>query len=136
MAGLSFNVQSGVNLQSNTIQNYTEFATGSSFTGTSATVPSNTNVVRYILNNNTTITLPSSQPGVSNALKTIVLMFTQDATGGRTMTLAAPSGESIKYNNASTQPAVVSGAGKTTIYTCMKFDSDTVWRVALSYIDA
>ena len=136
MTGLSFNVQSGVNLQAKTIQNYTEFANGSSYTGTSTTVPSNSNVVRYVLNNNTTVTLPSTQPGVSNALKTIVLMFTQDGTGSRTMTLAAPAGESIKYNNSLTQPAVVSAAGKTTIYTCMKFDSDSVWRVSLSYIDA
>ena len=136
MTGLSFNVQSGVNLQSNTIQNYTEYATGSAYTGTSTTVTANSNVVRYVLNGNATVTLPTNQPGVGSALKTIVLMFTQDGTGGRTMTLAAPSGESIKYNNALTQPAVVSGAGKTTIYTCMKFDSDSVWRVSLSYIDA
>ena len=136
MTGLSFNVQSGVNLQANTIQNYTEYATGSSLTGTSVTVPSNSNVVRYVLNNNVTVTLPSSQPGVSNALKTIVIMFTQNSTGGYTVTFAAPAGETIKYNNSATQPAVVSAANKTTIYTCMKFDSDSVWRISLSYIDA
>ena len=119
----------------NTITNFSEIANAATNTGTSQTVPSDTNVVRYTLNGNATITLPSSQPSGSTAVKTIVLYFKQDGTGSWSMTLAAPGGESISYNNSSSQPTVNSSANKVTIYTCMKFDSDTVWYVSQSYID-
>jgi hypothetical protein len=125
-----------LNISGNTIQNYTEYANAAVVTSPTVTVPSNSNVVRYTLNTNAVVTLPASQPGPSNAVKNIVLVFTQDSTGGRTMTLAASGSDTIKYNNAVTQPAVASGANKITIFTCMKFDSTTAWLVSLSYIDA
>jgi len=119
----------------NTLTNFSEVADAIVNTSTAATVPSDTNVVRYTLNGNATITLPASQPAGSAAVKTIVLYFIQDGTGSRTMALAAPGGESISYNNSSSQPTVNATASKVTIYTCMKFDSNTVWYVSQSYID-
>ena len=119
----------------NTLTNFSEVANAATNTGTAQTVPSDTNVVRYTLNGNATITLPASQPAGSAAVKTIVLYFKQDGTGSRTMALAAPGGESISYNNSSSLPTVNATAAKVTIYTCMKFDSDTVWYVSQSYID-
>jgi|TARA_R110000803_G_scaffold100999_3_gene168990 hypothetical protein len=119
----------------NTLTNFSEVANAATNTGTAQTVPSNTNVVRYTLNGNATITLPASQPAGSAAVKTIVLYFKQDGTGSRTMALAAPAGETLSYNNSSALPTVNATAAKVTIYTCMKFDSDTVWYVSQSYID-
>jgi len=118
------------------IQGFTEFANTAINSGTSLTVPSNSNVVRYTLNGNLTLTLPSSQPGSSSAVKTIVIFLKQDATGSRTFTLAAPSGETLLFNNSASQPAVVATANKRTIYTCIKFDSDTVWYVSQSFIES
>jgi len=119
----------------NTLTNFSEVAAAAINTSTAATVPSDTNVVRYSLTGNATITLPASQPAAAAAVKTIVLYFKQDGTGSRTMALAAPGGESISYNNSSSQPTVNATASKVTLYTCMKFDSDTVWYVSQSYID-
>ena len=127
------------------IQGFTEFANTAINSGTglligpdqhALTVPSNSNVVRYTLNGNLTLTLPSSQPGSSSAVKTIVIFLKQDATGSRTFTLAAPSGETLLFNNSASQPAVVATANKRTIYTCIKFDSDTVWYVSQSFIES
>jgi hypothetical protein len=123
------------NLGGNTLTDFSEIADASVNTGTSKTVPSDTNVVRYSLTGDATITLPASQPAGATAVKTIVLFFKQDGTGSRTMVLAAPGGESISYNNSASQPTVNATASKVTIYTCMKFDSDTVWYVSQSYID-
>jgi len=118
------------------IQGFTEFANTAINSGTSLTVPSNSNIVRYTLNGNLTLTLPSSQPGSASAAKTIVIFLKQDATGSRTFTLAAPSGETLLFNNSASQPAVVATANKRTIYTCIKFDSDTVWYVSQSFIES
>lgn len=128
-------VDGGIDLNGSALSDYSEGANAAANTGTSATVPSDANVVRYTMNGNSTITLPESMPSGSAAVKTIVLFFKQDGTGSRTMTLAAPSGETISYNNSASQPTVNSSANKVTIYTCMKFDSDTVWYVSQSFID-
>lgn len=128
-------VDGGIDLNGSALSDYSEGANAAANTGTSATVPSDANVVRYTMNGNSTITLPESMPSGSAAVKTIVLFFKQDVTGSRTMTLAAPSGETISYNNSASQPTVNSSANKVTIYTCMKFDSDTVWYVSQSFID-
>ena len=122
-------------LGGNTLTNFSEVAAAAISTGTAATVPSDANVVRYSLTGNATITLPSSQPAGSAAVKTIVIFFKQDGTGSRTMAFAAPGGESISFNNSASLPTVNATANKVTIYTCMKFDSDTVWYVSQSYID-
>jgi hypothetical protein len=65
-----------------------------------------------------------------------VLFLKQNGTGGYTVTLAAPAGGAIKYNNSATQPAVNTTANKVTIYSCMKFDNDNTWYVSQSFIDA
>jgi hypothetical protein len=60
----------------------------------------------------------------------------QNGTGGYAVTLAAPAGGAIKYNNSASQPAVNTTANKVTIYSCMKFDNDNTWYVSQSFIDA
>ena len=116
------------------IADFVEDAAAATNTGTGLTISSTRNINRYILNNNATMTLPSSMPGKTDSVKSIILHFVQDATGGRTMTLAAPGGETISYNNSASQPPVASGANKVTIYTATKFHGDTVWYVSLSFI--
>ena len=134
------NVTSGLNVSSNTsfnsnvIKDFVEDAAAFTNTGTAVTVSSSRNVQRFTLNGNATVTLPSSMPGKTDSIKSIVLIFKQDATGGRTMTLAAPSGEALVFNNSSTQPAVPTSANKMTIFICTKYDGDTNWYVSQSFI--
>jgi hypothetical protein len=52
------------------------------------------------------------------------------------MAFAAPSGETLLYNNSATLPAVSSAANKVTIYVCTKFDGDTRWYISQSFIEA
>ena len=118
------------------LTNYSEFANTSINTGTAITVSTDTNVVRYLITNNTTITLPSGMPAAAPALKTIVLLLKQDGTGSHTVALAAPAGQSLVYNNSASMPPVNSGANKITVYTCMKFDGDANWYISQSFISA
>ena len=127
-----------LDLSGNTIQNYSEYANASVTVSSTANVAiaANSNVVRYLLSSNANLLLPSSQPSVSTAVKNIIVYVKQDATGGRTLAFVNAAGDTIKYNNASTLAQPNSTAAKSTIYSCMKFDSDTNWYISLSYIDA
>jgi hypothetical protein len=127
-----------VNFNGSRLTNFSEYANTSIDTGSAITVPSDSNFVRYTVSASATVTLPanSTNPGASPAVKTVVLFFKQNGTGGYTVTFAAPSGGAIKYNNSSTQPAVNTSANKVTIYHCMKFDGDNTWYISQSYIDA
>jgi len=124
-----------INLNSARITDYCEHAVALTNSGTTQTIAASSNVVRYTLTGNLTLTLPSGQPEAAPAVKTIVVYLKQDGVGTRTVTFAAPAGESISYNNSATQPAAQTGASKVSIYTCMKFDADPVWYISLSYID-
>ena len=125
-----------VNFNGSRLTNFSEFANTAINAGASKTIPNNSNVVRYTLNQNTTLTLPTTQPGAAPAVKTVVLFLKQNGTGGYSVTLAAPAGESIIHNNSGTQPAVNTTANKVTIFTCVKFDGDSNWYVSQSFIDA
>ena len=127
---------SGNTVKNLNLRNYSEYATTIANASASQTVPSDANVVRYTITQATAITLPASMPAPSSAIKTIVLFLKQNATGGFAVTLSAPAGESIVYNNSASQPSVNTSANKVSIYSCMKFDGDTKWYVSLSYIDA
>ena len=124
-----------MDLGGNNIKNYSEYSTAITNSGSTQTVPSNSGVVRYTLTGNLTLTLPSSMPLNAAASKSIIVYVKQDATGGRTLTFAAPSGESVIFNNSASAPTAVTGATKVSIYTCIKFDGDTRWYVSQGFIE-
>ena len=106
--------------------NYTEYANNITNAGSSFTVSTGTNMARYTLNSaSCEITLPAGQPIQPGTAKTIILYLKQDATGGRTVNFNAPGGEALEWNNSASEPEVVSGASKVSIYTFMKFHGDT-----------
>jgi hypothetical protein len=116
--------------------NYTEYANNITNAGSSFTVSTGTNMARYTLNAATCeITLPAGQPIQPGTAKTIILYLKQDATGGRTVNFNAPGGEALEWNNSASEPEVVSGANKVSIYTFMKFHGDTNWYCSQSFIE-
>jgi hypothetical protein len=125
-----------VNFSSKKIRNFTEDAMSYRASSTTITLSAVRNVQRVSLTGNATVTLPTGMPGKTEAIKTIVVIFKQDATGSRTMAFAAPAGETLLYNNSATLPAVSSAANKVTIYVCTKFDGDTRWYISQSFIEA
>ena len=136
-SGITVNT-TAISLGSNIIRNFVEDAMTLANAGPSITLDSARNVQRLTLNSaSCTITLPSSMPGKTDSVKTIVLYLKQDGTGGRAITLTAPVGESIQFNNASTtQPPIATGASKVTIFVLTKFDGDSVWYVSESFVQA
>ena len=125
-----------VNFSSKKIRNFTEDAMSYRASSTAITLSAVRNVQRVSLTGNATVTLPTAMPGSTEAIKTIVVIFKQDATGSRTMAFAAPAGETLLFNNSATLPAVASAANKVTIYVCTKFDGDTRWYISQSFIEA
>jgi hypothetical protein len=85
----------------------------------------NGTIYRVTLTNNATITLPSD-PGVTNGMAQIMVVITQDATGARELTWAAPIGDSILWNQGSTPP-VCSVATQRSIYQFVKMNGDSIW---------
>lgn len=134
-AGVGF-FSNNINFISKKIRNYTEDAMSYRNSSTTITLSAVRNVQRITLTGNATVTLPAGMPGTTEAIKTIVVIFKQDATGSRTMAFAAPAGETLLFNNSATLPAVSSAANKVTIYVCTKFDGDTRWYVSQSFIEA
>ena len=133
----SFGVFSNnVNFSSKKIRNFTEDAMSYRASSTAITLSTQRNVQRVSLTGNATVTLPTGMPGRTEAIKTIVVIFKQDATGSRTMAFAAPAGETLLFNNSATLPAVSSAANKVTIYVCTKFDGDTRWYISQSFVEA
>ena len=136
-------VDSNVTISSNVVNhkglataNYTEYANNITNAGSSFTVSTGTNMARYTLNAATcTITLPAGQPIQPGTAKTIILYLKQDGTGGRTVDFNAPGGEALEWNNSASEPEVVSGANKVSIYTFMKFHGDTNWYCSQSFIE-
>lgn len=102
----------------------------------SLTVPDIQLNARYTLTGATTVTLPTTDDLITGSIRAVTVIAVQDGSGGRTFTLAAPSGYSIVYNNSSTQPAVNSSANKTTIYTALLIKGDTNIYVSLSFYEA
>tara|TARA_Y100000310_G_scaffold342691_1_gene446946 strand:- start:635 stop:1555 length:921 start_codon:yes stop_codon:yes gene_type:complete len=118
------------------ISNYTEYANNITNAGSSFTVSTGTNISRYTLDqSHCEITLPGGQPIKPASMKTIILYLKQDGTGGRTVDFNAPGGEALEWNNSASEPEVVSGANKVSIYTFMKFHGDTNWYCAQSFIE-
>ena len=133
-AGVGF-FSNSINFTSKKIRNFTEDLMSYRASSTAITLTTQRNAQRISLTGNATVTLPTGMPGSTEAIKSLVIIFKQDATGGRTMAFAAPAGESLLYNNSATLPPVSTGANKVTIYVCTKFDGDTRWYIALSFIE-
>ena len=125
-----------VNFTNKKLRNFTEDLMSYRASSTAITLTTQRNAQRISLTGNATVTLPTGMPGSTEAIKSLVVIFKQDGTGGRTMAFAAPAGESLLYNNSATLPAVSTGANKVTIYVCTKFDGDTRWYIAQSFIEA
>ena len=116
-----------------TLENFQEIiASNTSVTG-AQTIPDATNNVRYTLVGDTTVTLPDTDELPAGTARSVTIFVKQDATGGRTFTLAAPGGYTIKYNSSSTQPAVNASANKETIYTALLVKGSTTIYVSLSF---
>ena len=125
-----------VNHKGLAVANYTEYANNIVNAGSSFTVSTGTNMARYTLDqSHCEITLPAAQPRQPGTMKTIVLYLKQDGTGGRTVDFNAPGGEALEWNNSASEPEVVSGANKVSIYTFMKFHGDTNWYCSQSFIE-
>lgn len=118
-----------------TLANYQESVAADTNVATSATIPDTGNVVRYTLTGNATITLPTADELPDNTARALAIVIKQDATGSRTLTLAAPSGYSLIWNNAVSQPEVHPGIGKTTIYSATYFEGDTNIYASLSFYE-
>ena len=119
-----------------TLENFQEVMASNTNVSGSVTVPDATNNVSYTLTGNTTVTLPDTDELPTGTARTVTIFVKQDSTGGRTFTLAAPGGYSIKYNNSSTQPAVNTSANKETIYTALLVKGSTTIYVSLSFYEA
>jgi hypothetical protein len=93
--------------------------------GTSLTLGtlSNGSIYRVALTGNATITLPTD-PGITDGMAQVVVVLTQDATGSRTLTWAAPGGDAIVWNQGTT-PTVCAGVSQKTIYQFMKINGDS-----------
>ena len=125
-----------VNHQGLSTTNYTEYANNIVNAGSSFTLSTGTNVSRYTLDqSHCEITLPGGQPIQPASMKTLILYLKQDGTGSRTVDFNAPGGEALEWNNSASEPEVVSGANKVSIYTFMKFHGDTNWYCSQSFIE-
>ena len=119
-----------------TLENFQEVMASNTNVSGSVTVPDATNNVSYTLTGNTTVTLPDTDELPAGTARTVTIFVKQDGTGGRTFTLAAPTGFTIKYNSSSTQPAVQTAADKETIYTALLVKGSTTIYVSLSFYEA
>jgi hypothetical protein len=57
----------------------------------------------------------------------LTVILTQDSTGSRTLTWAAPGSDSILWDQNASAPSPASAASKTTIYQFTKVSDDSVW---------
>ena len=119
-----------------TLENFQEVMASNTNVSGAVTVPDATNNVSYTLTGDTTVTLPDTAELPAGTARTVTIFVKQDGTGGRTFTLAAPTGFSIKYNSSSTQPAVQTAANKETIYTALLVKGSTTIYVSLSFYEA
>lgn len=103
-----------------------ERAIASVNSGASYSIPDITqNIRQIVLNDNTTLTLPSVASLPSLATYTLTLVLIQDATGGRTVTWAG-GGNSIKWDSGSA-PTIASGANEETIVQLMFIGGKAHW---------
>jgi hypothetical protein len=87
-------------------------------------------VVRVRLTGNATLTLPASPTLATNARTMLEVELVQDGTGGRTVTWAAASGDTIEWDYSTTAPAIATAAGKETHFIFRRRAGSTTWYAA------
>lgn len=103
------------------------FDTANARSNTGAAITLTTRAVqRYLLTANATLTLPTVGTG-ANVRVRIEVSVKQDATGGRTMTVVAPAGQTVAWSGGS-PPALPSGAGKEATFLFERLEGETRWR--------
>lgn len=92
------------------------------------------NTYHYRLTGNATLTLPT-RPAASNTIIGITLIIDQDGTGGRTLTLNAPAGETIKWHGG-TMGGIATGPNARTRIALSAAQGETRWDAAIVYKEA
>ncbi len=104
---------------------YVERSPAEANSGASVTIPETTNIARYVLTANTTITLPST-PSTGATVFSLTVKIKQDGTGNRTLAWNPGAGNSIKWDGgAAAEPAAA--AGEESIYQFVRFGDEAVW---------
>lgn len=98
--------------------------------GTALTLPAVNAIVRVRLTANAVLTLPASPSLATNARIMLEVELVQDATGNRTVTWAAASGDSIEWDSSTAAPAIAAGAAKETHFVFRRRAGSTVWYAA------
>ncbi|KJV08596.1 hypothetical protein VZ95_16805, partial [Elstera litoralis] len=103
---------------------------------TAATLPTinNHNTYHYRLTGNATLTLPARLTNV-NCIIGITLIIDQDGTGGRTLTLNAPAGETIKWHGG-VMGSIATAANARTRIALSAAQGETRWDAAIVYKEA
>lgn len=104
---------------------YIERSPAEANSGASVTIPDTSNIARYVLTANTTITLPST-PSTGSTVFSLTVKIKQDGTGNRTLTWNPGAGNSIKWDGGvAAEPAAA--AGEESIYQFVRFGDESVW---------
>lgn len=85
------------------------------------------NVKRFTLTGAVTLTLPAVSLNNNTGLA-LSAVLVQDATGGRSVTFAAPAGETIIWDGGGSQPAIATGAGQETTFSFYRIAGSTHWK--------
>jgi hypothetical protein len=101
-----------------------------------ATLPPITshNTYHYRLTGNATLTLPARLTN-ANCIVGVTLIIDQDGTGGRTLTLNAPAGETIKWHGG-TMGSIATGPNTRTRIALSAAQGETRWDAAIVYKEA
>jgi len=98
-----------------------------------ATLPPITshNTYHYRLTGNATLTLPARLTN-ANCIVGVTLIIDQDGTGGRTLTLNAPAGETIKWHGGA-MGSIATGPNTRTRIALSAAQGETRWDAAIVY---
>jgi hypothetical protein len=101
-----------------------------------ATLPAldSQNTYHYRLTGNATLTLPARITN-TNTIIGVTLIIDQDGTGGRTLTLNAPAGETIKWHGGA-MGAIATGPNTRTRIALSAAQGETRWDAAIVYKEA
>lgn len=98
--------------------------------GAALTLSPTSAIVRVRLTGNATLTLPASPTLAANARTMLEVELVQDGTGGRSVTWAAASGDTIEWDYSTVAPMIATTAGKETHFVFRRRAGSTVWYAA------
>ncbi len=103
---------------------------------TTATLPAldSQNTYHYRLTGNATLTLPARIAN-TNTIIGVTLIIDQDGTGGRTLTLNAPAGETVRWNGGA-MGSIATGPNARTRIALSAAQGETRWDAAIVYKEA